>query len=773
MRTAVLLALLLPALAGCSRPTTGAFSDQHARAHLEMLAGTIGSRPVGTAANARARAYIIDQLRIFGYEVRVQEVDARRADIGRTARVSNIIATLPGERREAFALVSHYDSRADTPGAGDDAFGVAVSLEAARVIASLSPRRWTTMILVTDAEEEGLMGAAALMSDPQVRDVLSAYINLEATGASGPAMLFETGPGNDWLVRSWARRAPRPRGGSFAIEIYNRLPNDTDFSIFRRHDIPGLNIALVGNSHVYHTSRDTPDRVDVRALRDTGDNVVAITAALQDADITSRTGREATYFDIAGTVALSYGPLASWILSGIALVAGLLGWLRVTRFLIREEGAGSWFLGVAWALLGTAMAVAAMIAATSLLRVAREVYHPWYAYPDRLLLLLASVGGAIGWMMARAGRWIPSRAKGLRHPAVAWTSALPLWIALALLTTWTAPAASYLWTLPLLTAGLVLLLVPLASVPAARAASVIILAVAAILWLRDTVELFRFLTAVLGRMPFVTPVFAHAALVSLAGVMILPPMFAAFASTRPLLRPTLMTGLLLAAVAISAGRAWVAPAYTEEHPLRASVRVVQEQGAATSLWQIGALEPGVALAPDAPMGWTPLAAGAPLPWGRLPQPFVFTTTSGPLPPAPVTVPTFQVEPLPAGGSRVRIAAVPAEPGLTISFVLPQALAPERSNLPGLVRAGRWSATFIAPPAEGIAWEASFATASAEQLTALRIAVTADGIPGGTGPQRLPPWVSGDRSAWTAYATWIVDPAVRPPRSEATANEHRE
>ena len=73
-----------------------------------MLAGTIGSRPVGTEANARARAYIIDQLRLFGFEVRVQEADARRASLGRSARVSNIIAVRAGaplrSRRPGLAL---------------------------------------------------------------------------------------------------------------------------------------------------------------------------------------------------------------------------------------------------------------------------------------------------------------------------------------------------------------------------------------------------------------------------------------------------------------------------------------------------------------------------------------------------------------------------------------------------------------------------------------------------------------------------------------------
>nr|MBA2301221.1 M28 family peptidase [Acidobacteriota bacterium] len=306
LSTLLLIVVCFAALTGCSR-ATGLFSERNARAHVETLAGTIGSRASGTEAHARARAYIVDQLKIFGYEVRVQETDARRPELGRTARVANIIGVLPGPRQEAIGLLSHYDSRGDTPGAGDDAFGVAVSLEAARLIAASSDRQWTTYVLVTDAEEEGLMGAAALMNDPQVRDQLAAYINIESSGSGAPVMLFETGPGNDWLVTPWARRAPRPRGGSFGLEIYKRLPNDTDFSILKRHQVPGLNFAAVGDSYTYHTARDTPERLSSRALRETGDNVVSIVEQLQRSDITIRSDRDATYFDIGGTVGISYG----------------------------------------------------------------------------------------------------------------------------------------------------------------------------------------------------------------------------------------------------------------------------------------------------------------------------------------------------------------------------------------------------------------------------------------------------------------------------------
>src|SRR4051794_14725915 len=177
-----LLLTLLPALTACSR-SAGVFSEQNARAHVSMLAETIGSRPIGTEANARARAYVVDQLRLYGYEVRVQEADARRPELGRTARVANIIGVLAGKRSEAVGLVSHYDSSPDSPGAADDGVGVAVSLEAARVLAARADRAWSVLVLVTDGEEAGLMGAAALVNDQEVSRRLQTYVNVEAAGS--------------------------------------------------------------------------------------------------------------------------------------------------------------------------------------------------------------------------------------------------------------------------------------------------------------------------------------------------------------------------------------------------------------------------------------------------------------------------------------------------------------------------------------------------------------------------------------------------------------
>jgi hypothetical protein len=764
VRTPIVVVLLATALlTACSRDPE-VFVQRNARAHVEMLAGTIGSRQPGTEAHARARAYIIEQLKLFGYQVRVQETDARRPELGRTARVSNIIGVLPGSRPHGIGLVSHYDSRGDTPGAGDDAFGVAVSLEAARVIAASADRQWATYVLVTDAEEAGLMGAAALVNDPEIRDRLAAYVNIESTGSAGPVLLFETGPGNSWLVEPWAHHAPVPRGGSFAIEIYNRLPNDTDFSIFKLHGIPGLNFAAVGDSYTYHTARDTPEQLAGWALSDAGENVVAIVNALQHRDITQRSEGDPTYFDIGGTVAVNYGPLAAWLISVLALGLGVVAWVRVTRFLIGAEGVGRWLLGFVWMLAGAAITIIAMVGAVAAIRAAREVYHPWYAHPDRLFLLIASVGAAVAWGMARAGRWIPLRARGLRHPVIAWSYVLPVWMGLALFTFWSAPSAAYLWALPLLAAGLLLSFAPPASPTAVRVVSIVVLAVSATLWLRDTVDLLRFMVAIFGRMPFITPVFAYPALIAAAGVMVAPPFFAATARPVALVRPSLTTALLMAAVAATFLAAWMAPAYTYEQPLRRYVRAIQEPGAASSIWKIGSVEPGLDLEPGEPGGWTQSEPEIErLPWGRLGQPFVFSTTSGPLGPAPASIPRFEIQPAAeGGGTTLTVSVVPSEPALSVSFVLPAGLSPARSNFPGVDRLGRWTATFVAPPPEGIQWQASFAAASPGMLRGTRVVVSSSGLPGAPGWQRIPGWLPQDRTVWNGVFTWILDPAAIEP-----------
>jgi Peptidase family M28 len=757
----VLLFVALAVAGGCAREP-GLFVEANARAHVGMLADTIGSRPVGSPANLRARTYIIEQLRQIGLEVRVQETDARRHELGTTARVANIIAVLPGERPEAIALVTHYDSSPDAPGATDSALGVGVALEAARLF-SAHPRRWTLFVLITDGEESGLLGAAGLVTDRAVTDRLQAYINLESIGSSGTPVLFETGPANAWIVSPWARRAPHPRGGSYALEIYRRLPNDTDFSILKTRDVPGLNFAPIGDSYAYHTARDTVDRLSHATIRSFGENVMAILTALQNVDITRRSDRTATYFDIGGTVAVSYGPLTHSITAALALLLGIVASARLTTDAIRQSGVGRWLLTLVWAWLGVAVTAGAMVGATWLLRAAREVYHPWYARPGWLFVFLLLVGATVAWSMVRIGQWLPRRAHPARQLALAWSATLPGWIVLAGLALWFAPAAAYLWVWPLLTAGLLLSIVPPRIDAAVRVASLVILAVSASLWLGETYDLLYFVVAVMGRMSAITPAATYAAILTASGIMIAPPLIGLLASARPLFRPWLVTAILLLGCVAAGSAAYTATAYTREQPLRRFIRVLQDGGAQTATWEVASLEPGLDLPESAPGTWTPTSSSvqASVPWGRSALPFVFRARGPALGPAPIAISAFSITPLP-DGVQLTLSVVPREPGAAVSFVLPAGVVPARSNFPGLERLGRWTARFVAPPAEGIAWQASFHDVLPDQLNHTHILVTSSRLPGGSGWQSLPEGIPQDGSVWSATATWIVPATSGPP-----------
>ncbi len=117
--------------------------------HVAELAGRIGERNVWRPeAMAAADVYIRKTLEEAGYVVNVQSFTSR----GLT--VSNLEAVLPGHGvvDEIIVVGAHYDSVADSPGADDNASGVAAMLELARMLAGTTLSR--TVRFVAFANEE-------------------------------------------------------------------------------------------------------------------------------------------------------------------------------------------------------------------------------------------------------------------------------------------------------------------------------------------------------------------------------------------------------------------------------------------------------------------------------------------------------------------------------------------------------------------------------------------------------------------------------------------
>lgn len=139
-------------------------------------------------------------------------------------------------------FVAHYDSRYSQPmpkdtvwsyGAADDGYGVGVALETvSQLLKERENWKQGVKVLFTDAEEVGMLGMKSIWEkDRQVFDNVGLVINIEARGPWGPALLFETSPGNEKLMELYARAAEYPYTYSLTTVVYGLMPNFTDFTV--------------------------------------------------------------------------------------------------------------------------------------------------------------------------------------------------------------------------------------------------------------------------------------------------------------------------------------------------------------------------------------------------------------------------------------------------------------------------------------------------------------------------------------------------------------
>jgi hypothetical protein len=749
-----LVALIGLVLPGCT--STDRFNVQNAHAHVERLTAS-GSRASGTAANEKARAYLIETLQLYGFEVRVQEADAAWREAGVTTRVANIIAIKPGQRQDAIALVSHYDSVSWGPGAGDDALGTAVVLEAARVLAERRSPQYSLMLLVTDGEEHGMMGARALMDDPEVRARLKTFINLEAIGSDSPFVLFETGPGTSPALRAWAA-ASRPRGGSYMQSIYDALPNDTDFSILKQlPGVSGINFAAAGDGYTYHTDRDRADRVTTRVLARAGAVVLDVVDGLDARPSLAPDPRPPVYFSLLDRVAFVGSLRTAVVIGWIVALLGVLSWVATIRRLAGRVGVRHVLTTGLWALIASGAVLGALVAAVWLVRTGRAELHPWFAAPWRLFTFMTVMVVTVTWMVRRLAAMAPLPLKPDGTPFGVWLVALPAWIALLCLALRQAPAASYLLSLPLL--AVIVLVVPTlwlvgnGPVPRtwpARVGSLLVVALTWMLWAPDLAALLPFAVTMLGRMPVVTPTWAYPAVFFVAGIVLWPPVLAVLVGRiRWRLPHGIAAGSLMFALVVTGVLAWMAPAFTDERPQQRSAIFVDDRIRGAAHWELHGNEPGVDIGRGAPanVAWQ-VVERSPVPGIDIdPKAHVFRA-SVPVPTAPVPAAiTANIVRRP-GDADVEITVTPRDAEWqAVAIVLPESIVPTRSTLAGRTRRGRWQAWYMTMPGDGISWRGTVPASQADRLAGTEVWIARVRLPEAGSGERVPAWLRAAHTAW--------------------------
>ncbi len=319
-------------LHGLSTPTPAGrdvrgFSATRAAEVARSLLGD-APRPAGSEASKLAVERLADHLRRRGLEVQVDQATVKRQ--GKDVTIRNVIARRSGTRTgPSVLLMAHHDSAVGSPGAGDDGMGVAILLEAAESLYAEGPSRpWQgrdVILLLTDGEESGLLGARHFVANHPWHEHVGAVINIDNRGNGGPCLLYETSGDDARLLQAAGPELGPVVANSLFAEVARRMPNSTDLAVFRELGTPGLNFALVDGHQHYHAPTDTWQNASLSSLQHAGPLVISAMQALADQpeDGTHMDGR-AVFLDLGGAM-LAWWPARAGITFALGCTVVILG----------------------------------------------------------------------------------------------------------------------------------------------------------------------------------------------------------------------------------------------------------------------------------------------------------------------------------------------------------------------------------------------------------------------------------------------------------------
>jgi aminopeptidase YwaD len=190
-----------------------------------------------------------------------------------------LIGRLPGTEPGRIVIGAHVDTKPDTPGALDNAAGVATLLGVAQLLAGMALRHTVEFVPFNGEDHAASPGEVAYLSAyPDLSDV-RLMMNIDDAGLLG-------GP-TDCSAYGLDERA-----GALVAEIMDEFGSVTegpqwpssDHMIFAMRGVPALALTArdlgVVMSEISHTTADTPDRVDAQLLADAARFIAAVAEGL-------------------------------------------------------------------------------------------------------------------------------------------------------------------------------------------------------------------------------------------------------------------------------------------------------------------------------------------------------------------------------------------------------------------------------------------------------------------------------------------------------------
>lgn len=443
-----------PAPLPVDAPATS-FSAGRAMQDLGVIARE--PHPMGISlAHAEVRDYLLGEIRKLGLEPQVQDTFGIRVvnpGFVLSGSVENILVRLPGtDPAGAILLMSHYDSTPGGPGGADSGSGVVTILEVLRALHAGPPLRQDVIVMFTDGEEPGTIGAHAFVAQhPWLEDV-KLVMNTDQF-LTGTPLLIRASQGNGLWIKALARNAPSTRPAYVSLPFHLFAGGDTDLLPFTLAGLPGADIQTIASAPEIHTALDFPRIVHPGSVQQAGNQMLALVRTLGNLPTLENTAPDQTFFPVLGRL-IHYptdwaAPLA--ILAGLCFLATIVYGLR--KRALTRKGMGLGFLAyVIYLALGVGIA--------SLLWLGIQALHPEYAYSAVRQHLSDDALYALGLffvVLAVASSTIAVARKKIAALDLA-AGALVVWFPATAAATIFVPATSYLVTWVLLIGSLALLL---------------------------------------------------------------------------------------------------------------------------------------------------------------------------------------------------------------------------------------------------------------------------------------------------------------------------
>ncbi len=238
----------------------------------------------GTRGLDKAADYIAEQFKLAGLlpagdqDTWFQAWEESGGEPMRKAVMKNVIGIIPGKdpamAGQSVVVGAHYDhlglaqeGRKGTvhPGADDNASGVAVLIELARVLAKAPPPDRTIVFIAFTGEEAGKRGSQFYVLNEKKYPAAKCIgmVNLDTVGRLGKGKLLVLGAGS---AKEWVHIF---RGAGFVtgvdIETVSQELDSSDQMSFQEKGVPAVQL-FSGPHPDYHRATDTFDKIDADGL---------------------------------------------------------------------------------------------------------------------------------------------------------------------------------------------------------------------------------------------------------------------------------------------------------------------------------------------------------------------------------------------------------------------------------------------------------------------------------------------------------------------------